>query len=72
MFHSQLTLLMEMFHKNGYPENIIDGCVKLLINKIYTLKKDTCSRKKPMQTRNKFRNSIKVNLTVKTLVILKI
>lgn len=72
MFNSQLTLLMEMFHKNCYPENVIDGCVKLLINKIYTLKKDTCSRKKPKQTGAKFRNSIKVDLTVKTLVILKI
>ena len=29
MFHSQLTLLREIFQKNGYPENLINRYFKL-------------------------------------------
>ena len=38
MFHSQLMLLREIFQKNGYPENFIDRCFKLFLNKIDILK----------------------------------
>ena len=38
MFHQQLTLLREIFRKNGYPENFIDRCFKLLLNRIHILK----------------------------------
>ena len=38
MFHSQLILLREIFQKNGYPENFIDRCFKLILNKIHILK----------------------------------
>ena len=34
MFHQQLILLREIFQKNGYPENFIDG----YFNRIYILK----------------------------------
>ena len=38
MFHLQVTPLKEIFEKNGYPENFIDKCFKLLLNKTYVLK----------------------------------
>ena len=44
MFHSPLTLLKEIFQKNGYPENFIDRCFYLLLNKIQILEE-----KIPMQ-----------------------
>ena len=31
-------LLREIFQKNGYPENFIDRCFKLFLNKIDILK----------------------------------
>ena len=33
-FHSQLTILREIFQKNGYPKNFIDTCFKLFLNRI--------------------------------------
>ena len=38
MFYLQLTLLREIFQKNGYPKNLIDACFKLLLNRIQILK----------------------------------
>ena len=35
MFHSQIILLREMFQKNGYPENFIDRCFKLFLNRTH-------------------------------------
>ena len=39
MFHQQLILLRKIFQKNGYPDNVIDRCFKLLLNRIHILKK---------------------------------
>ena len=50
MFHSQLTLLKEILRKNGYPENFIDRCFKLLLNKIHISRENTLAdEKKPLQ-----------------------
>ena len=38
MFHSQLTLLSEIFQKNGYPENFIDRCFEMFLNRTHILK----------------------------------
>ena len=38
MFYSQLKLLREICHKNIYPENFIDRCFKMFLNRIYILK----------------------------------
>ena len=75
MFHPQLILLREIFQKNGYPENFIDRCFKLLLNRIYILKEKVPTvEKKPLrlvlphlgtislQTRTKLQKSIKVVL----------
>ena len=52
MFRQQLILLREIFQKNGYPENFIDRCFKVLLNSIHILKekvptieKDTSANK---------------------------
>ena len=48
MFHQQLILLRGIFQKNGYPENFIDRCFKLFLNRIHILKeKDRTVEKKP-------------------------
>ena len=39
MFRQQLILLREIFQKNGYPENFIDRCFKLCLNRIHILNK---------------------------------
>ena len=39
MFHQQLILLREIFQKNGYPENFIDRCFKLFLNRVHISKK---------------------------------
>ena len=50
MFHSQLTLLKEILKKNGYPENFIDRCFKLLLNIIHISRENTLAdEKKPLQ-----------------------
>ena len=38
MLHPQLTLSKEIFQKNGYPENFIDRCFRLLLDRIHILK----------------------------------
>ena len=38
MFHQELRLLTEIFQKNGYPDNVIGRCFKLLLNRIHILK----------------------------------
>ena len=38
MFHSLLILLREIFEKNGYPENLINACFKLFLNRIHIRK----------------------------------
>ena len=38
MFHQRLILLREIFQKNGCPENFIDRCFKLFLNRIHILK----------------------------------
>ena len=59
MFHRQLTLLREIFQKNGFLEKFIDRCVKLLLNRIHILKeKAHAVEKKPLQL---FRNYIIAN-----------
>ena len=47
MFHQQLILLREIFQKNGYPENLIDRCFKLVLNKIQILKEFKASAISP-------------------------
>ena len=37
MFHLQLTLLREIFQKNGYLENFIDRWFKLFFNRIHII-----------------------------------
>ena len=72
MFHSQLTLLRKIFQKNGYPENLIDRCFKLFLNRTHILyeKVPTVEKKLlrlvlpylwpiSLQTRTKLQNSIK-------------
>ena len=71
MFHQQLILLREIFQKNGYPENFIDRCFKLFLNRIHISKKRFLVEKKPLQlvlsyletisvqTRTKLQKSIK-------------
>ena len=76
MFHQQLILLREIFQKNGYPENFIDRCFKLYLNRINILKeKVSAVEKKPLrlapphlgtislQTRTKLQKLIKWYLT---------
>ena len=76
MFHQQLILLREIFQKNGYPENFIDRCFKLFLNRINILKeKVSAVEKKPLrlapphlgtislQTRTKLQKLIKWYLT---------
>ena len=46
MFHSQLTLLGEIFLKNGYLENLIDRWFKLSLNRIRSLKEKVCTVEK--------------------------
>ena len=38
-FHQQLIVLRDIFQKNGYPENFIDRCFKLLLNRSHILRK---------------------------------
>ena len=72
MFHQQLILLREIFNKNGYPDNFIDRCFKLFLNRIHILKEKVPTvGKKPLhlvlpylgtiwlQTRTKLQKSIK-------------
>ena len=49
MFHSQLILLKKMFQKNGYPENFIDRCFKLFLNRIHILKERSATVEKKLQ-----------------------
>ena len=50
MFHQLLILLREISQKNGYPENLIDRCFTLLLNRIHILKdKVPTVEKKPLQ-----------------------
>ena len=37
MFHQELTLLTEIFQKNGYPDNFIGRSFKLFLNRIHIL-----------------------------------
>ena len=72
MFHQQSILLKEIFQKNGYPDNFIDRCFKLFLNRIHILKENVPTvEKKPLQlvlphlgtislqTRTKLQKSIK-------------
>ena len=50
MFHQQLILLREIFKKNGYPENFIDRCFKLFLDRIHILKEKVPTvEKKPLR-----------------------
>ena len=72
MFHQQLILLRKIFQKNGCPENFIDRCFKLFLNRIHILKgKFPTVERKPLrlalpylgtislQTKTKLQKSIK-------------
>ena len=72
MFHRQLIFLREIFQKNGYPENFIDKCFELSLNRIHILKEkvSTVEKKalrqalpyleiKSLQTRTELQKSIK-------------
>ena len=67
-----MILLRETFQKNGYPENFIDRCFKLFLNRIHILKEKVPTVEKkplrlvlpylgtiPLQTRTKLQKSIK-------------
>ena len=50
MFHQELTLLTEIFQKNGYPDNFIGRCFKLFLNRIHILKEKVPTvEKKPLR-----------------------
>ena len=50
MFHQQLILLREIFKKNGNPENFIDRCFKLFLDRIHILKEKVPTvEKKPLR-----------------------
>ena len=50
VFHQQLILLRKIFRKNGYPENFIDSCLKLFLNRIHILvEKVSTIEKKPLR-----------------------
>ena len=50
MFLSQLTLLRKIFQKNGYPENFINRCFKLILNRTHILKEKALTvKKKPLR-----------------------
>ena len=38
IIHQHLLLLREIFQKNGYPENFIERCFKLFLNRFHILK----------------------------------
>ena len=72
IFHQQLIFLREIFQKNGYPENFIDRCFKLFLNRTHILKEKVPTIEKkplrlvlpylrtiPLQTRTKLQKSIK-------------
>ena len=40
-FHTELTSLKRIFHKNGYPENFIDWCSKTFLDNIHLPKENT-------------------------------
>ena len=63
MFRQQLILLREIFQKNGYPENFIDRCFKVLLNSIHILKEKVPTiEKMPQRTSlSLFRNYITAN-----------
>ena len=49
IFHPQSTLSTEIFQENGYPENFIDTCFQLFLNRIHILKeKIPTVEKKPL------------------------
>ena len=49
IFHPQSTLSREIFQENGYPENFIDKCFQLFLNRIHILKeKIPTVEKKPL------------------------
>ena len=64
-----MILLREISQKNGYPENFIDSCFNLLLNRInsYLQRKSSCSWKSPISL-FLFRNYItcKLGQTCKT------
>ena len=50
MFHQQLALLREIFQESDYPENFIDRCFKLFLNRIHILKEKVPTvKKKPLR-----------------------
>ena len=50
MFHQQSILLREIFKKNGYPENFIDRCFKLFLDRIHILEEKVPTvEKKPLR-----------------------
>ena len=66
MFHSQLILSREIFQKNGYPENFIDRCFKLFLNKIDILKEKVPKVvKKPMRLDLPFLETISLQTRTK-------
>ena len=50
MFHSQLALLLEIFQKNGYPENFIDRCFKLFLSRIHILEEKVATVSKEVSS----------------------
>ena len=49
MLHQQWILLREIFQKNDYPENFIDRCFNLFLNRIHILKEKVPTvEKKPL------------------------
>ena len=63
MFHQQLIPLREIFQKNGYPDNFIDRCFKLFLNRIHILKEKnpTIKNEASAISPSLFRNYITAN-----------
>ena len=38
LFHHELNKLKNIFRSNGYPNDMIDNCIKIFFNKLYNKK----------------------------------
>ena len=68
MFHQQLILIREIFQKsgNGNPENFIDRCFKLFLNRIHILNgKAPTVEKKPLRLVHPYLGPISLQTSTK-------
>ena len=64
-FHTELTFLKGTYHKNGYPENVIDRCFKKFLNntnsgnKVFASSPSILRKNIFFQTRTKLQQALK-------------